>query len=66
MKIQSKYISSSALASRLGLPRVWIVREAKNGSLPHIKAGRRLLFDPDAVEQALLEISARNEASNGD
>ena len=55
MTKQTKYIGPGALASHLGLPREWVVREAKQGNLPHITAGRRLLFDPDAVEQTLLK-----------
>ena len=40
---------------RYGLTMVWLEAEAKAGRIPCFRAGRRLLFDSTAVEQALLE-----------
>ncbi|WP_432797183.1 helix-turn-helix domain-containing protein [Poriferisphaera sp. WC338] len=54
MENRPKYIDVTALASLLGLPREWVSKEAKAGRIPHIQAGRRLLFHPEAVEEALL------------
>ncbi|WP_432798688.1 helix-turn-helix domain-containing protein [Poriferisphaera sp. WC338] len=53
MEKRPKYIDVTALASLLGLPKKWLLREAKAGRLPYIHAGRRLLFNPDTVEKAL-------------
>ncbi len=38
-----------------GLSRSWLRGEAEAGRIPCFKVGRRLLFDADAVERALLE-----------
>jgi hypothetical protein len=43
------------LALQLRLPRDWLRQEALAGRLPCLKVGRRLLFDPAAVERALAE-----------
>lgn len=37
----------------------WIRSEAQAGRLPHLKAGRRLLFSRSAVEKALAERAAQ-------
>lgn len=39
---------------RYGIPRTWLAAEVQAGRLPCLRVGRRLLFDPQAVEQALL------------
>ncbi|MCG3127422.1 MAG: hypothetical protein CHACPFDD_02282 [Phycisphaerae bacterium] len=41
-------------ASRLGVPATWLRTEALAGRVPHLRVGRRLLFNPAAVEEALL------------
>jgi hypothetical protein len=42
-------------ARRLRVPANWLRAEALAGRVPHLRAGKSLLFDPDAVEAALLE-----------
>jgi hypothetical protein len=44
---------------RFGLSIAWLKAEAEAGRIPSFKAGRNLLFDPEAVEQCLLQ-RARN------
>lgn len=56
---QNSLIGLAPLATRLGLPMRWIRQEAEAKRLPHVKAGRRLLFNPDAVEHVLAERAAR-------
>ena len=41
------------LARKLGLPPGWLKAEALAGRIPCLKAGRRLLFNPSAVEASL-------------
>lgn len=45
-------------ATQLGVPVSWLRAEAEAGRVPHLKAGRQILFHPPAVEQALLERAA--------
>lgn len=40
---------------RFGLSIAWLKAEAEAGRIPCFKAGRKLLFDPEAVEQSLLQ-----------
>lgn len=57
----NKLFSLYALALELRLPRQWLFLEAKAGRLPCLRVGRRLLFNLDAVRQAL----AKRAASEG-
>lgn len=41
-------------ATRLGVPTAWLRAETQAGRIPHIKAGKRLLFNIALVEQVLL------------
>ena len=47
-----------ALARKLGLPPTWLKTEATAGRIPCLKIGRRFLFNPAAVERALLTRAA--------
>jgi hypothetical protein len=52
------------LAERLkpfGLTQAWLKAEAEAGRIPCFRAGRRMLFDPEAVEQALLQRARQTE-----
>ncbi len=49
----SSPIGIAELAGRLGLPISWIKAEAREGRLPHLRIGRKWLFDQDAVLRAL-------------
>lgn len=53
--VTQKYISLIALADRFGLPLAWVKAEALVGRLPCLRVGRRLMFNIEAVEQALRE-----------
>jgi len=46
------------LSTRLRLPPHWLRAEALAGRIPCLKIGRKLLFNPSAVEQALAERAA--------
>lgn len=54
MKMTSP-IGVAELAVRLRLPIRWLKSEAKAGCLPHLRVGRRWLFNEDAVRAKLLE-----------
>jgi hypothetical protein len=51
-----------ALARTLGLSAAWLKAEANAGRIPCLKVGRRLLFNPVAVERALAERAAGERA----
>lgn len=44
---------------RYGLSAAWLKAEVEAGRIPCLKAGRRLLFDADAVEAALIKRAAQ-------
>lgn len=49
---------------RFGLTHSWLQQEADAGRLPCMRAGRRLLFNVQAVEAALLRRAAESEAGH--
>ena len=65
MLTQSKLLPVGPMARRLRVPVRWLRSEAEAGRIPHVKAERVLLFDPEAVESILLE-RARNGQQTGE
>jgi excisionase family DNA binding protein len=59
-----RLIDFLAMAQRIGVSYSWLRQEVERGRLPHIKAGKIILFNPDAVEQVLLH-RAESENSSG-
>ena len=59
----SKLLAVGPMARRLRVPVRWLRAEAELNRLPHVKAERQLLFDPEAVEQVL--ISRARQAPGG-
>ncbi len=60
-----KLLPVGAMARRLRVPVKWLRDEAEAGRLPHLKAGRSLLFDPETVERALVkraQVEGRSDA----
>ena len=55
MLTQSKLLPVGPMARRLRVPVRWLRAEAESGRIPHVKAERVYLFDPDTVEGILLE-----------
>ena len=56
------------MARRLRVPVAWLRAEAEAGRVPHLTAGARLLFDPDAVKRVLAErarVTGGEEGSRG-
>ena len=47
-------------ATTLGVPIAWLKREAIEGRVPCLRAGRRFLFDLDLVRESLLEKATVN------
>lgn len=48
-------LNLGAMSRRLRVPAKWLRAEADAGRIPHLRAGRVLLFDPDTVEQIILD-----------
>jgi excisionase family DNA binding protein len=61
---ETRFTNSTTAARLLGVPEAWLKREAREGRVPCLRAGRRLLFDVSAVEQALSERAYRMTDQN--
>ena len=53
-------------ARRLHVTVRWLRGEAAANRVPHLKAEDRLLFDPDAVERALVERARERKGGGAD
>ena len=49
------------MARRLQVTAKWLREEAAANRIPHLKAGSRLIFNPDAVEAVLARRAALTE-----
>jgi len=54
--VQAKktFVNVTQLSAICGLSETWLRAEAQAGRIPHLKVGARTMFNPDAVERALL------------
>jgi len=55
METNATLLPLGPMARRLGVTTKWLRAEAKNGKLPHLKAGDRLLFEEATVMAILVE-----------
>jgi hypothetical protein len=55
MDADNRLVLIGQAARRLRVPVKWLQAEAEAGRIPHLKAGRAILVDPDLVEQVLLQ-----------
>lgn len=51
--MKRKYITAKELAEALSLPITWVWLAAREGRIPHIRAGRYQRFNLCEVEEAL-------------
>ena len=49
----TELFSLSRMARRLGVTQAWLREQADAGHVPGLKAGKRYLFNVDAVQEAL-------------
>ena len=53
------------MARRVFVSAAWLRAEAEAGRIPHLRADKRFLFDPQTVERVLLE-RAQQDQENSD
>ena len=46
----SGLMKPEAAAEMLGVPRSWVLSEARANRIPHVRLGRYVRFDPDELE----------------
>ena len=54
-----RFIQIGTLSERTGFPEAYLKREVRNGSIPYIEMGKRLLFCQKDVEEVLSARSLR-------
>ena len=54
-----------AMALQLGVSQKWLKAEAEAGRIPCLKAGRTLLFNPEAVFEVLAERARSGDTGGG-
>lgn len=60
MENSPHFVTLRALAKRLCLPATWLKAETDRGRIPCLRAGRRCLYNVEAVEQCLLNRAVTN------
>ncbi len=65
MDTENELVNVHGLARRLRLPAAWLRDEAEAGRIPSLKAGRRRLFNVEAVEHCLLDRAAAGTSDAG-
>ncbi len=55
----SELLPLARMARRIHVSQAWLREEAKAGRVPHLPAGKRLLFNAIAVEEALANQAAK-------
>lgn len=55
-------LTLAEMARWLRVPQKWLRQEAEAGNIPHLRAGSRLLFDPEAVERVIRDRLREAEA----
>ena len=43
-------IDAKKAALLLGVPHTWLLEQARHDRIPHVRLGRYVRFDPDAIE----------------
>jgi len=62
MSAMNDLLPLSRMARLAGVTQAWLRQQAKDGKVPHLKAGNRFLFNPTAVETALAKAAASERA----
>lgn len=62
----SELLSTGRMARRLGVSQCWLKRQAEDGIVPCLKAEKRFLFNPVAVQEALASKAAKSEVRTAD
>ncbi len=55
----AEVLSLCRMARRAGVTQQWLKAEAEAGRIPCLKAGKRFLFSPPAVLEALAVLAAK-------
>ena len=61
----SDLLSLARCARHIGVTSAWLRIEAKAGRVPCLLAGKRLLFNPTAVQEALATKAANTRQGGG-
>ena len=49
----SELVDASAVARRLGVPVSWVREQTRSGAIPHVRLGRYVRYELEAVDEWL-------------
>ena len=52
------------MARRIFVSAAWLRTESEAGRIPHLRAGKRFLFDPETVERVLVERAQQSQENS--
>lgn len=47
----SQLVTASDIGKMLGVSKGWVLTEARHDRIPHVRFGRSVRFDPEAVDR---------------
>jgi excisionase family DNA binding protein len=47
--VTAPLVDAGAVADRLGVPKGWVLEQARSNAIPHVRLGRYVRFDLDDV-----------------
>ena len=64
--IRPKFVNLKTAAFELGVPAAWLRRESDAGRIPYLRAGRKILFNIEAVQNVLAERAAQGGGASNE
>jgi excisionase family DNA binding protein len=55
--VSERLVDAAAIADLLGVPTSWVREQTRAGAIPHVRLGRYVRFDEDAVRAWVAECS---------
>jgi excisionase family DNA binding protein len=47
----NRLVDAKVIGERLGVPASWVAAKARDGAIPHVRLGRYVRFDVEAVNE---------------
>jgi excisionase family DNA binding protein len=54
--VTSRLLDAKQAGELLGVPATWLLAQARNGNVPHLKLGKYTRFDPADLERWLVSV----------
>jgi excisionase family DNA binding protein len=56
--VTERLVDAAVIAELLSVPKGWVLEQARNGVIPHVRLGRYVRFDADEVRAWVASLSS--------